>query len=127
MALVAVSVDGYLDGLVFYEFVSEPEVGYFGSSGRVIHGEELQACTGYVVELAIAVGHKFVALLGGGIQAHRIVHAIVDAEGTFLLPLFTILLPTYTSAKHPDNRDTRPSRERRHTSASKLPDYCRIQ
>ena len=82
-AAVAVVVDLY--GLATEQAVGEAKVGHVGPSGGAIDGEEAQAGGGYVVELAVAVGHKLVALLGGGIEAHGVVHAVVGAEGHFLV------------------------------------------
>ena len=36
-------------------------------------------------EYGIAVRHKLVALLGGSIQAHRVVHPVLHAEGDLLV------------------------------------------
>ena len=78
-AAVAVVIDLY--GLATEQAVGKAKVGHVGPSGGAIDGEEAQAGGGYVVELAVAVGHELVALLGGGIEAHGIVHAVVGAEG----------------------------------------------
>ena len=72
---VAVVID--LDGLAAEQLVGEAKVGHIGPSGGAIDGEEPQAGAGDVVELAIAVGHELVALLGGGIQGDGIVHPVV--------------------------------------------------
>ena len=45
----------------------------------------VSAGAGDVVELAVAVGHEFVALLGGGVEAHGVVYAFIGAEGHFLV------------------------------------------
>ena len=82
-AAVAVVVDLY--GLSTEQAVGEAKVGHVGPSGGSIDGEEAQAGGGYVVELAVAVGHELVALLGGGIQGDGVVHAVVGAEGHFLV------------------------------------------
>ena len=65
--------------------VGEPTVGHVGPSGGAIDGEKPQAGAGDVVELAVAVGHELVALLGGGIQRDGVVHAVVGAEGHLLV------------------------------------------
>ena len=82
-AAVAVVVD--LDGLSAEQLVGEPKVGHVGPSGGAIDGEEPQAGAGDVVELAVAVGHELVALLGGGIQGDGVVHAVVGAKGHLLV------------------------------------------
>jgi len=64
-----------------------------GASPRAVDGEEAQAGGGDAVKLAIGVCHQFVALLGGGIEAHRCVGLVgfgirhllvqaIDAAGT---------------------------------------------
>ena len=60
------------------------EIGHVGSFSRTVYGEEAKSCGGYVVELAVAMGKEFVALLGGRIKAHGIVHTVVSAEGYLL-------------------------------------------
>ena len=82
-AAVAVVIDLY--GLATEQAVGKAKVGHVGPSGGAIDGEEAQAGGGYVVELAVAVGHELVALLGGGIEAHGIVHPIVNAERHLLV------------------------------------------
>ena len=46
-----------------------------------VHREEAQARGRQAVEMAVGVGHQLVGLLGGGIQAHRMVHRLRLAEG----------------------------------------------
>ena len=82
-ATVAVVVN--LDGLAFQQFIGKPKVGHVGPSCGTIHGEEPQAGAGDVVELAVAMRHEFVALLGGGIERDGIVHAVVSTERHFLV------------------------------------------
>ena len=77
-AAVAVVVD--LDGLALEQFVREAEIGHVRTAGGAVDGEEAEARGRDVVKLGIAVGEEFVALLGGRIQAHRIVHPVVRAE-----------------------------------------------
>lgn len=82
-AAVAVVVD--LDGFTLQQFVGEAEVGHIRTTRRTIDGEEAQTRTGDVVELAVAVGHQFVALLGGGIEADGVIYIIVGREGDLLV------------------------------------------
>ena len=80
---VAVVVD--LNGLTFQQFVRESEIGHVRTPGRSIDGEEPEARGRDIVKLGIAMGEEFVALLGGRVQAHGIVHPVVRAEGYFLV------------------------------------------
>ncbi len=73
----AVAVVEDLYGLSLAELVRKSEVCHVGTSRRAIDREEPKACGRYVVELAVGVGHKFVALFCGGIKAHRIIHLVV--------------------------------------------------
>ncbi len=82
-AAVAVVVN--LDGLALEQLVGEPEVRHIRAAGRTIDREETEAGAGDVVELAVAVGHQLVALLGGGIEGDGIVHPVVRAEGNLLV------------------------------------------
>ena len=81
----AVAIIEYLNVLATDEFVGEPKVGHIGSAGRAIDREETETRGGNVVEFAIGMGQKFVALLGGGIKRDGIVNAVVGAEGNLLV------------------------------------------
>ena len=81
----AVTIVEDLDGLALQQFVGETEIGHVGTSGRTIDGEETQTCGGDVVELRIAVGKELVRLLGGCIERHGIIHAVVGRERNFLV------------------------------------------
>lgn len=81
----AVSVVEDLDGLAFSEFVGEAEIRHVRTAGRTIDREESQTCGRYIVELRIGMGHEFVALLGRGIEAHRIVHLVICRIRHFLI------------------------------------------
>lgn len=72
----AVSVVEDLDGLAFTEFVGEAEIRHVGTAGRTIDREETETCGRDIVELRVSMGHELVALLGRGIEAHRIVHLV---------------------------------------------------
>ena len=82
-AAVAVVVN--LDVLALEQLVGETKISHIRAAGGTIHGEEAQAGAGDVVQFAVAVRHELVALLGGGIEAHGIVYAIVGAERHFLV------------------------------------------
>jgi len=82
-AAVAVVVD--LDGLALEQFVREAEIGHIRAAGGAVDGEETKARGRDVVQFGIAVGEEFIALLGGRVQAHGIVHPVVRAEGHLLV------------------------------------------
>ena len=82
-AAVAVVVN--LDGFATQQLVGEAEISHIRATGRAIDGEEAQACGGDIVELAVAVRHELVALLGGGIEAHGVIHIVVGGEGNFCI------------------------------------------
>ena len=82
---LAVAIVEYLDGLAFNQFVGEAEVCHIGTTCRAIDGEEAEAGRGDVVELAIGMGHQLVALLGGGVEAHGVVHLVVCRIGHLLV------------------------------------------
>ena len=56
-----------------------------GRPAGAIDGEEPQASGRDVVEFAVAMGEEFVALLGSGVEAYGVVHAVVHAEGHLLV------------------------------------------
>ena len=74
-----------LDGFAFHQFVGETEVCHVRATGRTIDGEEAEACAGDVVELAVGVRHKLVALLGSGIEADGVIDLIFRAVGYLLV------------------------------------------
>ena len=82
----AVAVVVYLYRLASQELVGKAEVGHVGAAGWAIHRKEAKARGGDVVEFAVAVGEDFVALLGGRIKRHRVVHTVVGAERHLLAP-----------------------------------------
>ena len=82
---VTVAVVVYLYGLTFQEFVGESKVCHIGPTGGAIDGEETQAGAGDVVELAVAVRHQLITFLGSCIKAHWVIHAVIGAEGHFLV------------------------------------------
>lgn len=82
---LAVTVVENLDGLTFHQFVGEAEVCHVGTTCGAIDGKEAEAGRGDVVELAISMGHQFVALLRGGVEAYGVVYLVVCRIGHFLV------------------------------------------
>ena len=82
---LAVAIVENLDGLAFHQFVGEAEVSHVGTTGGTIDGKEAEAGRGDVVELAIGMGHQLVTFLGGGVEAHGVVHLVVCRIGHFLV------------------------------------------
>ena len=80
---VAVVEDLYL--VAFHEFVGEAEVCHVWATGRTVDGEEAEAGRRDIIELAVCMCHQLVALLGGCIEAYRIVHLVVCRVGHFLV------------------------------------------
>ena len=70
-----------LDGAVVEYGVHEEEGRHVGTSPRPVDGEEAQPRGRQSVQLGVGVRHQLVALLGGGIQAHRMGYAVVLGEG----------------------------------------------
>lgn len=82
---LAVAIVEYLDGLAFHQFVGKAEVSHVGTASGAIDGEEAEAGRGDVVELRVGMGHKLVALLGGGVEAYGVVHLVVCRIRHFLV------------------------------------------
>jgi len=82
---LAVAVVEDLDGLAFAQLVGEAEVCHVRASGGAIDGEEAQAGRGDVVELAVGMCQKLVALLRGGVEADRVIHLVVGGVGHLLV------------------------------------------
>ena len=97
----AVAVVVNLDGLAFQQFVRESEIGHVRTPGRTVNGEEAQARGRDIVKLGIAVGEELVALLGRRIQAHRIIHPVVGAEGDFLVAAVDAAGTSVNQVLHP--------------------------
>ena len=72
----AVAVVEYFDLLSSDKPVREAEVGHVRPAAGAVHGEEPQACGRDVVELAVGVRQKLVALLGGGVEADGVVNLV---------------------------------------------------
>ena len=82
---LAVAVIENLYRIALYEFVGKAEICHIGTTGRAIDGEEAETCGGYVVEFAVGMCHKLVALLSGSIEANWIIHLIVSRIRDFLI------------------------------------------
>ena len=82
---LAVAIIENLDGFAFHELIGEAEVSHVGTTSGAIDGEEAEAGRGDVVELAISMGHKLVALLRGGVEAYRVVYLVVCRIRHFLV------------------------------------------
>ena len=54
---------------------------HVGYSRRTVDSEESEACGGNVVELGIGVSQQFIAPFGRRIEADRVVHLVIGAEG----------------------------------------------
>lgn len=74
---LAVAIIENPDGFAFHQLIGEAEVSHVGTASRAINCKEAQAGRGNVVELRVGMGHQLVALLGGGIEAHGVVHLVV--------------------------------------------------
>ena len=82
---LAVAIVENLDGLAFHQLVGKAEVSHVRTTGGAIDGKEAEAGRGNVVELRVGMGHKLVALLRCGIEAHGVVHLVVCRIGHFLV------------------------------------------
>lgn len=74
-----------LDGVAAAQLLGEAEVGHVGSAHGTIHREEAQSGRRDGVELGVGGGHELVGLLGGGVERHRRVHAVLLGERHLLV------------------------------------------
>ena len=74
---LAVAVVEDLDRLAGAQFIGEAKVGHVRAASRAVDSEKAQARAGDVVELGVGVGHEFIALFGGGVEADGVVHLVV--------------------------------------------------
>ncbi len=74
-----------LDGLAAAQLLGEAEVGHVGPAHGAVHGEEAQAGGRDGVELRVGGGHQLVGLLGGGVERHRRVDAVLLGERHLLV------------------------------------------
>ena len=76
VALHAAAVED-LDRLTAQDRAGEQRGRHVRPPPRPVHGEEPQAGGGQIVEMAVHVGHELVGLLGGGVQADRVIDVVV--------------------------------------------------
>lgn len=74
-----------LDGLAAAQLLGEAEVGHVGPAHGAVHREEAQAGRGDGVELGVGGRHELVGLLGGGVERHRRVDAVLLGERHLLV------------------------------------------
>lgn len=74
-----------LDGVAAAQLLGEAEVGHVGPAHGTVHGEEAQAGRRDGEELGVGGGHELVGLLGGGVERHRRVHAVLLGERHLLV------------------------------------------
>ena len=74
------------DRLVGQDRPREQHWRHIRSAPWAIHSDEAQASGGQAVEVAVGVGHQLIGLLGGGIQAHRVVHRLVLGKREISVP-----------------------------------------
>lgn len=74
-----------LDGVAATQLLGEAEVGHVGPAHGTIHREEAQSGRRDGVELGVGGGHELVGLLGGGVERHRRVHAVLLGERHLLV------------------------------------------
>lgn len=74
-----------LDSVAAAQLLGEAEVGHVGPSHGAVHREEAQAGRRDGVELGVGGGHELVGLLGGGVERHRGVDAVLLRERHLLV------------------------------------------
>lgn len=74
-----------LDGVAAAQLLGESEVGHVGPAHGAVHREEAQAGRRDGVELGVGGGHELVGLLGGGVERHRRVDAVLLGERNLLV------------------------------------------
>jgi len=70
-----------VDRFAFQDGLGEQEHRHVRSTPGAVDGEEAETGGWEAVEMAVGMGHQFVGLLRGGVEAQRVVHVVVDAEG----------------------------------------------
>ena len=70
----------HVDGAVLEDVASEPEQRHVRAAPWSVDGEEPQAGGGDRVEMAVAVRHQLVRLLGGAIERQRVVDVVPHRE-----------------------------------------------
>lgn len=74
-----------LDGVAATQLLGEAEVGHVGPAHGTIHREEAQSGRRDGVELGVGGGHELVGLLGGCVERHRRVDAVLLGERNLLV------------------------------------------
>ena len=74
-----------LDGVAAAQLLGEAEVGHVGPAHGAVHREEAQTGGRDGVELGVGGGHQLVGLLGGGVERHRRVDAVLLGERHLLV------------------------------------------
>jgi hypothetical protein len=72
--------------------LGEQEQRHVRPAPGAVDGEEAQAGGRQAVEVAVGVRHQLVGLLGGGVEADRVVDAVVLGERHRVLPPYTLEL-----------------------------------
>ena len=76
-----VAIVEHLDGPVVQDGIRKEERRHVRPPPGAVDREEAQACRGDAVELAVGMGHQFVRLLRGRIEAHRMGNAALLRKG----------------------------------------------
>lgn len=74
-----------LDGVASAQLLGEAEVGHVGPAHGTVNREESQAGRRDGVELGVGGRHELVGLLGGGVERHRRVDAVLLGERNLLV------------------------------------------
>lgn len=74
-----------LDGVAAAKLLGEAEVGHVGPAHGAVHREEAQAGRRDGVELGVGGCHQLVGLLGGGVERHWRVDAVLLGERNLLV------------------------------------------
>lgn len=73
------------DGIPAAQLLGEAEVGHVGPAHGAVNSEEAQPGRGDGVELGVGGGHELVRLLGGRVERHRRVDAVLLGERHLLV------------------------------------------
>src|SRR5680860_1511339 len=68
-----------IDGLTGEDGLREQEQGHVRPAPRSVDREEAQAGSGQLIEVTVGVGHELIGLLGGRVEAERMLHPVVPA------------------------------------------------
>ena len=69
-----------LDRFSLQNGAGELEEGHVRTAPRAVHGEKTQPRGGDAEEVAVGVRHQLVGLLGGRIEAHRVIHVVMHRK-----------------------------------------------